>query len=106
MTSIDYARNNTEVQLRIPLEEHLPSGPARQNFQQPRRDLSSLHEFNPRGITGTITIKIMSMTNRTSISGVTLISEERPAPREVPFVENAIALVSQCRIGCASTPPL
>jgi hypothetical protein len=56
-------------------------------------------------MTGTITIKIMSMTSKTSISGVTLISEERPLPPEVPFVENAIAVVSQCRIGCASIHP-
>jgi hypothetical protein len=42
---------------------------------------------------------MMSMTSKTSIRGVTLISEERLAPPEVPVVENAIAVVSQCRIG-------
>jgi hypothetical protein len=54
-------------------------------------------EFKPQGITGPITIKMMSITSKTSISGVTLISEERPAPPEVPFVENAIAVFSQCK---------
>jgi len=44
-------------------------------------------EFKPRGMTGTITMKTMSMTSKTSISGVTLISEERPSPLEVPVVE-------------------
>jgi hypothetical protein len=53
-------------------------------------------DCKPRGVTGTITIKMMSMTNSTSISGVTLISEERPSPLEVPIVENAIAIISQC----------
>jgi hypothetical protein len=52
-------------------------------------------EFKPRGMTGTITMKIMSMTSRTSINGVTLISEERPSPLQVPVVENAIAVVSR-----------
>src|SRR5258707_10984575 len=56
-------------------------------------------ELNPRGITGTITMKMMSMTSRTSISGVTLISEERLAPPEFPVVENAIALVSHAELG-------
>jgi hypothetical protein len=56
-------------------------------------------------MTGTITIKMMSMTSNTSISGVTLISEEGPSPLEVPVVENAIAVVSQCRIGWASIHP-
>jgi hypothetical protein len=56
-------------------------------------------------------MKMMSMTSKTSISGVTLISEERPWPPEVPFpaglfIENAIAGISQCRIGQASTPLL
>ncbi len=48
-------------------------------------------------MTGTITIKMMSITSSTSISGVTLISEDRPSPPEGRIVENAIAIVSQFR---------
>ena len=137
LTCVDYSRNNTEIKIRIRLNEYLPDGPSRQKLQQPRRNLRSLHvdavdkvphnrlvllhctrtgrgtassvapagaaegsaEFKPRGITGTFTIKMMSKTSKTSISGVTLTSEERPSPPEAPVVENAIAVVPQCRIG-------
>jgi hypothetical protein len=47
-------------------------------------------------MTGTITIKMMSITSSTSISGVTLISEERP---EVGVVENAIAVAPKVELG-------
>src|SRR5271168_1787469 len=54
---------------------------------------------NPCGTTGTITMKMMSITSKTSINGVTLISDEKPLPPELPVVENAMNLTPQFVLG-------
>src|ERR1035438_3299258 len=62
---------------------------------------SGARAFSPFGVTGTVTIKMISNTRRTSISGVTLIPETAlPVPTPLPMpINNLQATAARCESG-------